>query len=374
MSELLGQLERVLEGGRPAALATLVSAKGTTPRKAGATMWVSESGAILGTVTIGGCVDARVIEEADRVLKTRRPKLVSMSLGDEEAWEIGLTCGGTVDVLVEPVDARNASDPLAVAYRAVRSALAAGRTVLAVARLDGGAGRLVVGDSGAIAGTLGDRGLDALVARTALERLRAATPSGVERVSSDEFEIPLYLERHAPEETAVIYGAVQVAMSLTVFARELGMRTVVVDGRERFATRQRFPAADEIHVGMPSEIAERLPATPSTYVVLVAHDYKYELPVLRHALRSNVGYVGMLGSRKRGATIKELLAEEGFTADELARLRTPIGLDIGARSTAEIALAVLAEIVAVREGRSAPALSPRAEMPATPALRDAHPA
>jgi xanthine dehydrogenase accessory factor len=308
------------------------------------------------------------------VLQSGRPKLVSMSLGDEEAWEIGLTCGGTVDVLVEPVDARNATDPLAVAYRAVRSALASGRTVLAVARLDGGAGRLVVGDSGAIAGTLGDRGLDAVVARTALERLRAATPSGVERVSSDEFEIPLYLERHAPEETVVIYGAVQVAMSLTVFARELGMRTVVVDGRERFATRQRFPAADEILVGMPSEIAEGLPATPSTYVVLVAHDYKYELPVLRHALRSSVGYVGMLGSRKRGATIKELLAEEGFTAAELARLRTPIGLDIGARSTAEIALAVIAEIVAVREGRTAPPMSRIAEMPATPALRDAHPA
>src|SRR5262245_18377466 len=374
MSELLGQLERVLESGRPAALATLVSAKGTTPRKAGATMWVAEGGGILGTVTIGGCVDARVIEEADRVLQSGRPKLVSMSLGDEEAWEIGLTCDGTVDVLVEPVDARNASDPLAVAYRAVRSALAPGRTVLAIARLDGGAGRLVVGDSGAIAGTLGDRGLDALVARTALERLRAATPSGVERVSSDEFEIPLYLERHAPEETVVIYGAVQVAMSLTVFARELGMRTVVVDGRERFATRQRFPAADEIHVGMPSEIAEGLPATPSTYVVLVAHDYKYELPVLRHALRSNVGYVGMLGSRKRGATIKEMLAEEGFTGEELARLRTPIGLDIGARSTAEIALAVIGEIVAVREGRSAPAMSRLAELPVTSALRDAHPA
>jgi xanthine dehydrogenase accessory factor len=374
MSELLGQLERVIEAGRPAALATLVSAKGTTPRKAGATMWVAEGGAILGTVTIGGCVDARVIEEADRVLQSGRPKLVSVSLGDEEAWEIGLTCGGTVDVLVEPVDARNSSDPLAVAYRAVRSALASGRTVLAVARLDGGAGRLVVGDSGAIAGTLGDRGLDAIVARTALERLRAATPSGVERVSSDEFEIPLYIERHAPEETVVIYGAVQVAMSLAVFARELGMRTVVVDGRERFATRQRFPAADEIHVGMPSEIAEGLPATPSTYVVLVAHDYKYELPVLRHALRSNVGYVGMLGSRKRGATIKQMLAEEGFTDEELARLRTPIGLDIGARSTAEIALAVIGEIVAVREGRSAPAKSQIANLPASPALQDVHPA
>jgi xanthine dehydrogenase accessory factor len=129
------------------------------------------------------------------------------------------------------------------------------------------------------------------------------------------------------------------------------MRTVVVDGREQMATRSRFPTADEIHVGMPSEFAEQQPATKHTYVVLLAHDYKYELPVLREVLRSDAGYVGMLGSRRRGESVKSMLRDEGFTAGELSRLRTPIGLAIGAKSAAEIALAIASEIVAVREGR-----------------------
>jgi xanthine dehydrogenase accessory factor len=141
-------------------------------------------------------------------------------------------------------------------------------------------------------------------------------------------------------------------MSLAVFARELGMRTVIVDGRERMATKTRFPTADEIHVGMPSEITEQLHLTRRSYVALLAHDYKYDLPVLREVLRSDVGYVGMLGSRRRGETIRSMLREEGFTASDLARLHSPIGLSIGAKSAAEIALAIAAEIVAVREGRS----------------------
>jgi xanthine dehydrogenase accessory factor len=140
-------------------------------------------------------------------------------------------------------------------------------------------------------------------------------------------------------------------MSLVVFARELGMRTIVVDGREQMASRSRFPLADEIHVGMPSEFAEQVPATKRTYAVLLAHDYKYELPVLREILRGEAGYIGMLGSRRRGESIKTMLREEGFTSHELNRLRTPIGLGIGARSAAEIALAIASEIVAVREGR-----------------------
>jgi xanthine dehydrogenase accessory factor len=175
--------------------------------------------------------------------------------------------------------------------------------------------------------------------------------SGVERVTRDEIEIPLFFERLAPPETVIIYGASHVAMSLAIFARELGLRTIVVDGRERMATKSRFPTADEIRVGMPSEIAQDLRSTKRTYIVLLAHDYKYELPVLREVLRSDAGYIGMLGSRRRGESIRSMLKEEGFTATELSRLRTPIGLGIGAKSAAEIALAIAAEIVSVREGR-----------------------
>ena len=351
MSELLEQFSRVATDGRPAALATLVAAAGATPKKAGSTMWVSEDGTLLGSVTIGGCVDARVIERAEQVVKTGHPELLRMSLGDEDAWELGLTCGGQVDVLVQRVDPRNADDPSVVAYRAARDAFDAGRASVVVAHLDGRCERLVIDESGAMVGTLGDVMLDARAREIASMRLAGARPSGIEKIAHDDRDIALFFERLAPPEVVVIYGASHVAMSLVTFVRELGMRTVVVDGRERMATRDRFPAANDIHVGMPSEIAGTLRTTSRTYVVLLAHDYKYELPVLREVLRSDAGYIGMLGSRRRGETIRTMLAEEGFTPGELGRLKSPIGLGIGAKSAAEIALAIAAEIVAVRERR-----------------------
>jgi len=135
------------------------------------------------------------------------------------------------------------------------------------------------------------------------------------------------------------------------FAKTLGFRTIVIDGRPRFATRERFPDVDELRVGIPSELVQAVPLIATTALVLVAHDYKYELPVLRTVLRGDAGYVGMLGSRRRGATIRAMLAEEGLTPAELGRLHSPIGLGIGAKSAAEIALAIAAELVAVREGR-----------------------
>ncbi|HEY7232989.1 MAG TPA: XdhC/CoxI family protein [Gemmatimonadaceae bacterium] len=350
MSELLEQFASVTASGRPAALATLVAAAGATPKKAGSTMWVSEDGSLLGSVTIGGCVDTRVIERAEHVIASGTPELLRMTLGDEDAWELGLTCGGEVDVLVQRVDPASAENPTMRAYAAARAAYGAGRAAMVVSHLDDRRERLAVDEDGAIDGTLGDDVLDASAIAVALERIAAARPSGVQRVALNDGAVELFFERLAPPETVVIFGASQVAMSLAVFVRELGMRTTIVDGRERMATRARFPTADEIRVGMPSEIAEQIAATRRTYIVLLAHDYKYELPVLREVLRGNAGYIGMLGSKRRGESIRSMLADDGFTTAELSRLRTPIGLAIGAKSAAEIALAIAAEIVAVREG------------------------
>jgi xanthine dehydrogenase accessory factor len=349
MSELLEQFARVVSSREPAALATLVAAEGATPKKAGSTMWVAADGSLLGSVTIGGCVDARVIERAERVVATGRPELLRMSLGDEDAWELGLTCGGTVEVLVQRIDASSSSDPAARAYGHARQAYDAGRASIVVARLDDGPERLFLDETGATSGSFGDAALDTRALDVARLRLASGRESGVEKLVANGAEVALFFERIAPPESVVIYGATQVAVSLVPFARELGMRTVIIDGRERMATRTRFPLADEILVGMPSDFAERWPATSRTYVVLLAHDYKYELPVLRVVLRRDAGYVGMLGSRRRGETIRGLLAEEGFTEAELRRLHSPIGLAIGAKSAAEIALAIAAEIVAVRE-------------------------
>ena len=346
----LNELPQLLHGESAVAMATLVAATGSTSKKIGAKMWVGASGRILGGVTIGGCVDARVIEAADDVVKSGRRALIDISLDDDEAWEIGLTCGGNVEVLVEPVSPNDEDDPILAAYSAVCDALTEDDTAVVATVLDGGGNRLVASPSGLVRGTLGDALLDGAVVDRASEMADRGS-STTERLSSASGDRRVYLERHAPPAVVVIVGAGQIAMSLSRFAHELEMRTVIVDGRPRYATSERFPDADEIHVGMPSEIVAGIGPGRNAAIVLVAHDYKYELPILRSVLRSPVGYVGLLGSRKRGAAVREMLADEGYTAEELSRIRTPIGLDIGGSTPAEIALAILGEIVAVRHGR-----------------------
>lgn len=310
-------------------------------------MLVGEGGAVLGSVTIGGCVDAQVIEESARVLGDMRPRLLELNLGDEEAWEIGLTCGGTIEVFVEPL----ALD----LYERVRGHAARGGHGALVTRLDEGEGaKLLVLDDGTVEGSLGDRFLDERFAAEARETLER----GASRTVFLE-GVRGFIEVFAPAALLLVVGAGHVAMPLTALARVLGYRTVVLDGRPRFATRERFPEVDELKVGIPSELIKQYPLTSTAALVLVAHDYKYDLPVLRHALGTTIGYMGMLGSARRGATILKYLSEEGIEEDQLRRVRVPIGLDLGARSAPEIALAILAEILAARGGGSGQPLSAR---------------
>lgn len=346
-----------------AAVATLIATQGTTPKEAGAKMWVDESGRVLGSVTIGGCVDARVIEEAAEVIAHNRPAVLSMSLGDEDAWALGMTCGGSVDVLIEPYVAASQDDPIAEAMRAVNGALETGDRAVIVVPLGGESRRerLVYAErGGTTSGTLGSTDLDAAAvhaAQAVLKRGESGTQSVA--VAGGGVEHNLYFELHAPPTTLVIFGATHVAMPLVQLARAIGLRTLVIDGRERFATRERFPDADEIRVGMPSELAEQLALGPTSLVVLLSHDYKYDLPVLKAVLSSDAAYVGLLGSARRGKAMLDFLAEEGVLPEQLQRVRVPVGLDIGARSAAEIALSVLAEALAVLRARPGGAMRER---------------
>lgn len=354
-----------VQPGVRAALATLVAAEGSSPRDAGARMWVDAEGRILGSVTIGGCVDARVIEEAGGVVARGQPVLLAMSLGDEDAMALGMTCGGTVEVLIEPVDAADPTDPVASAQRLVEAETAGGRAVALVAPLTGGVARLVVRDDGSTVGTLGLPALDAAAAAAAGAVIQGGR-TGVYALPTPAGDARIYIERHTPPLTLAIFGATHVAMPLVALARVLGLRTIVADGREHFATRERFPDADELLVGMPSEIAERMSLGASSLVVLLAHDYKYDLPVLRTVLATPAAYVGVLGSTRRGRALLQFLAEDGIPADQLARVRVPVGLDIGARTPEEIALSVLAEALAVLRGRPGSAMRDRpSRRPAT---------
>lgn len=322
MNELFADLDRLARVTPRVAMATLVATHGATPRKHGARMLVGEGGRILGSVTIGGCIDARVIEEAERCLADQAPTLVELTLGDEDAWATGLSCGGTVEVLVESFDLGQRGQWPLNGFDAIRTHVASGGCAAMVTRLDpaGPGRRLIVLDSGAVDGSIGEPDLDERAAGLARESIASgrshATPLDEARV---------FVEVFAPPQVLVVIGATHLAMALADLARVLGFSTIVIDGRPRFATPARFPGVD-LRVGIPSELLESAPLTSSTALVLAAHDYKYDLPVLRHALRTPVGYIGMLGSRRRGAALKDLLRDEGFSEDVLDRVRVPIGL------------------------------------------------
>jgi len=343
MSELSEHLDQLKKSESKVAVATLVNTRGTTPRKEGAKMLVGEGGRVLGSVTIGGCVDAQVIEESADVLDRNTPRLLELNLGDEEAWEIGLTCGGIIEVFVEPVAlGQGGSATVMFDDRARAHAEGGGRAVI-VTRLDpphNGA-KLLLLDTGAREGTLGDGFLDERFEPEA----RSALGAGKSRTLFLE-NVRAFAEVFVPPSTLLVVGASHVAMPLTTMAKVLGFRTIVVDGRPRFATKERFPDADDLRIGVPSELVAQVPLIPTTALVLVAHDYKYDLPVLRHALGTPVGYIGLLGSTRRGAAILNLLREEGVSEEALTRVRVPIGLDLGAQSAAEIALSILAEALA----------------------------
>lgn len=347
-NQALSQFLTFRDRERRMAMATLVSAAGSRSSIVGAKTFVDEAGEIVGAVTIGGCLDARAAEASDRVLRTGHAELVDIALGDEEAWDLGLGCGGTVRLLVEAVDFGMRAHPAVAAYAAAERAVAEGRRVLVIGALQDGGPRLLVEADGTRSGSLGDAAEDARVSALAVDGARTGPCVVRDEASGREY----FVERFAPPVTAVVYGGGEVAVVLTRIARELGIRTVVVDARARYATQARFPDADEIRVGDPGAIAAELPATADTFVVIVSHDYKFELPVLRHVLRAPVGYVGLMSSRTRGAALREVLAGEGFTAEEMARLHTPIGLSIGARTPAEVAVSVAAELVAVRAGQA----------------------
>jgi xanthine dehydrogenase accessory factor len=354
MSELFDHIDQLKRSSGRVAVATLINTRGTTPRKEGAKMLVGEGGQVLGSVTIGGCVDAQVIEESSHVLDTMRPQLLELNLGDEEAWEIGLTCGGTIEVLVEPLALDRVDSGAMALYERLRRHAAAGGHGALVTRLDGPGAKMLVLDDGTRDGTLGEPFLDERFAAEAREALgRAASRTLVLE------GVRVFVEVLAPPALLLVVGAGHVAMPLTALARVLGYHTVVMDGRPRFATRERFPDVDELRVGIPSQLIRDYALTPAASLVLVAHDYKYDVPVLHHALATSVGYIGLLGSRRRGAAILDLLAEDGIGEAQRQRVRVPIGLDLGARSAPEIALAIVAEIQAVRGGGSGQPLSAR---------------
>jgi xanthine dehydrogenase accessory factor len=325
-------------------LVTLVRADGAS-KPIGAHLALADDGRAFGSVTIGGCADGRALVAAARVRESGERELLTVPLGEEDALALGLGCAGDVELLAEPVSLAAAS-PVAQAYAAAEAALDGGARAALVTPLGGALGRLLVREDGGRAGTTGSAARDEAAAGLGLTALRGGTDNGVHDMKGERWLVQLL----TPTRTLLIVGATEIAAALCMLAAPLGWRTVLIDPRDDVLAEPRFGAATERHAALPADIVAARLGGPSTAVVVVAHDYKVEIPVLRVALRGGAPYVGLLGSRKRAAAVRELLADDGVSAAELATLRTPIGLSIGAQGAAEIAVSIVAELIATWRG------------------------
>jgi xanthine dehydrogenase accessory factor len=351
MRELLPMIDRWRKEQKRVALATVVRIYGSAPLPLGAKMAISSAGEMAGSVS-GGCVESAVAQEALACLVANQPKLLTYGIADELAQSVGLACGGTIEVFVAPL-ATNA-----LPYQHFERAVRAGRLAALATVLNGATmgASLFVLPEGATAGTFGDGRLDdAVLARspdffTTLqsERLAVETIAG----SAD-----LFIDVQPPQPRLWIVGAVHIAAALVTYARPLGFRTIVIDPRAAFATPERFVHADELIARWPQEVLTAANLDAAACVVVLTHDAKIDNPALVAALHSPARYIGALGARKTHATRIAALNALGLDAAQLARIHAPIGLAIGARRPEEIALAIMAEIVAVVNGQEETARS-----------------
>ncbi|MGW1493245.1 XdhC family protein [Streptomyces sp. NPDC002402] len=351
MLDIAEELNRWFDQGRDFAVATVVTVGGSAPRGPGAALAVDRYGTAIGSVS-GGCVEGAVYDLCVQALQDGRTVRERFGYSDEDAFAVGLTCGGVIEVLVTPVRAN------APVFRAGVSAAARGEAA-ALARVARGPdellGRaLLVHPDGSYEGSLdADPQLDRTAAAEALAMLDTGRTGTVE-IAEDGARCPggvtLFVESSVPPPRMIVFGAVDFATALVRAGKFLGYHVTVCDARPVFATRVRFPEADELVVDWPHRYLRRTPTDERTVLCVLTHDAKFDVPLLETALRLPVAFVGAMGSRRTHEDRNRRLREVGVTDGELARLRSPIGLDLGARTPQETALSIAAEIVAARRG------------------------
>ncbi|MGA4975768.1 XdhC family protein [Streptomyces cinereoruber] len=356
MLDIAEELHRWVEQGRAFAVATVVAVGGSAPRQPGAALAVDGEGTAIGSVS-GGCVEGAVYDLCVQALEDGRTVVERFGYSDEDAFAVGLTCGGIIDILVTPVCGGVFPAALAAAVEGEAAALA--RIVSGPDDLLGKA--LLVRPDGSYEGKLGGHPeLDRTAAGEARAMLDAGRTGTVE-IGEDGSRcgqpLTLLVESSVPAPRMIVFGAIDFAAALVRVGKFLGYRVTVCDARPVFATPARFPEADEVVVEWPHRYLESTEVDGRTVLCVLTHDAKFDVPLLRVALRLPVAYVGAMGSRRTHVDRNERLREVGVTEIELARLRSPIGLDLGARTPEETALSIGAEIVANRRGGTGASLT-----------------
>lgn len=351
MRDLLRDYDQLHAAGRPVGRAVVTSVWGSAPRAEGACMLATADGALAGSVS-GGCVESATAHEIAAAISSGTPKLVTFGVTHEKAWEVGLACGGTIKVFVEP----------AVSARVLEAARSEGGVVVATIIEADSPERLgtsvLLRDDGQVEANRGDGWLATVVTDAARSALSRETSTTVQVPAPAGGTASVFLEVYPRRPRLVIFGGVHIAMALVPLAKALGYRTIVADGRQSFLTRERFPEADELLLAWPEEAFKKAGLDSATFVCVLSHDPKFDEPALDIALRSEARYIGAIGSKKTQAARRERLRGQGFSDADLARLHGPIGLDLGGRSPAETALAILAEMTMARYGGSGRNLTP----------------
>ncbi|MFG2731152.1 XdhC family protein [Streptomyces canus] len=349
MLNIADTLHRWCREARPFALATVVAVRGSAPLPVGTSVAVGDEGDAVGSIS-GGCVEGAVYELCRQVLHDRgAPQRASFSYSDDDAFAVGLTCGGELDVLVQHIDPTTRPHLVDALTEVEQSRPAAVAQVV-----DGpddflGSTLSVFGDDQSAYGRMDGGPADRAVADRARALLRAGRTARVDIGGTGDGcpeHLSVLVHVAAARPRMLIFGAVDFAAALSQAGRFLGHRVTVCDARPVFATPARFPHADDVVVEWPHRYLERTEVDERTAVCVLTHDARFDIPLLRLALDLPVAYVGAMGSRRTHEERLRLLREQGVTEDRLARLRSPIGLDLGARTPEETAVSITAEIVA----------------------------
>jgi xanthine dehydrogenase accessory factor len=340
MKELIPDLLNWQNKGESIAIATVIQTWGSSPRQVGAKMAITASGKMSGSVS-GGCVEGAVVEAATEVLQTRVPQLLHFGVADETAWEVGLACGGTIEVFVQPLEAdlfQKVQDAVEGEYPAVQETIIRGPANFI--------GRSLFWSEKQVSlPGLGPE-IEPVLIRAARSALAIGSP---QRMQFSTYQVEVFTDVLLPSPLLVIVGGVHISIALAKLAKVLGYRTVIIDPRRAFGSEERFPHADQLIQAWPDEAIASLVISHSSAIVVLTHDPKLDDPALLAALPGPAYYVGALGSKTTQLKRRQRLLEAGLSETQVDRLHGPIGLNLGAHSPEEIALAILAEIVVSKQ-------------------------
>ncbi len=349
MREIINELLPSFNSGKPFVLATVTRTWNSAPRPVGAAMALLDSGEVIGSVS-GGCVEGAIHEVSLEVMKTRQSQSVTYGVSDDNAYAVGLTCGGTIEIFIQYIDSATFPELADIAsFIEKEKAFALATLIHAEGRIGA---RIILTKSDAN-GTLGNSQLDYAAIEGARALLKHGTTKTLKFGTNGENrmdDVSIFIESFSPAPRMIIFGAIDFAAAVARIGKFMGYYVIVCDARALFATKRRFPDADEVIIDWPHRYLPKVEVDETTVICVLTHDPKFDVPVLEIALRTSAGYVGAMGSRRTHEDRLVRLREIGMTEAEISKLKSPIGLDLGGRTPEETAISIAAEIISNQVG------------------------